>query len=288
MVISQILGGLGNQMFQYAAARALALSRTQPLLLDLAAFGGYKLHNGFELDRVFTIDAAVTKTTDLLRVLGWRAPTVVRKVLKRCLFAPLNGPNLAIEPASKYWPRLQTMGDPLYMMGYWQSERYFLMQENIIRRDFCFRHALDGRNAALAAEIAVRPSVSVHLRRGDYLSDKIMDVCSMDYYRAAAKYMEERIGRPTYFVFSDDADWVRSHVDFLPGATLIDHNKGPDSYRDMQLMSRCKHHIIANSSFSWWGAWLNPSAEKIVVAPYTWFRDGRDDSDLVPSQWTRL
>ena len=288
MVISQILGGLGNQMFQYAAARALALSRAQPLLLDLVAFSGYKLHNGFELDRVFMIDSAATKTTDLLPVLGWRTPTLVRKVLKRSLFAPLRGAHLAIEPAPNYWARLQSMESPLYMMGYWQSERYFLMQENTIRKDFVFRHALDGRNAAIAEEIAERPSVSVHLRRGDYLSDKIMNVCSTDYYRSAAKYMEERIGRPAYFVFSDDADWVRSHVDFLPGATFIDHNKGPDSYQDMQLMSRCKHHIIANSSFSWWGAWLNPSAEKIVVAPCTWFRDGGDDSDLVPSQWTRL
>jgi hypothetical protein len=288
MVISQILGGLGNQMFQYAAARALALSRAQPLLLDLAAFGGYKLHNGFELDRIFMIDSAVTKTTDLLPVLGWRTPTLVRKVLKRCLFAPLRGAHLAIEPAPNYWARLQSMESPLYMMGYWQSERYFLMQENTIRKDFVFRHALGGRNAAFAEEIAERSSVSVHLRRGDYLSDKIMNVCSMDYYRRAAKHMEERIGRPAYFVFSDDADWVRSRIDFLPGATFIDHNKGLNSYQDMQLMSRCKHHIIANSSFSWWGAWLNSHAEKIVVAPYTWFRDGRDDSDLVPSQWTRL
>jgi hypothetical protein len=288
MVISQMLGGLGNQMFQYAAARALALSREQPLLLDLVAFGGYKLHNGFELDRIFMIDSAVTKTKDLLPVLGWRTPTLVRKVLKRCLFAPLRGAHLAIETTPNFWPRLHAMESPLYMMGYWQSERYFLMQEKTIRTDFCFRPALDGRNTALAAEIADKPSVSVHIRRGDYLADKILYVCSMDYYRNAAKHMEERIGHPAYFVFSDDPDWVRSSVDFLPGATFIDHNKGLNSYKDMQLMSRCKHHIIANSSFSWWGAWLNPSDEKIVIAPRTWFRDGRDDSDLVPSQWIRL
>jgi hypothetical protein len=288
MVISQILGGLGNQMFQYAAARALALSRAQPLLLDLAEFDSYKLHNGFELDRVFVIDSAAAKTGDLLPVLGWRTPALVRKVLKRRLFAPLRGAHLAIEPAPNYWPRLQTIESPLYMMGYWQSERYFLMQENTIRTDFCFRRALEGRDAALAAEMADTPSVSVHLRRGDYLSDQVMDICSLDYYRSAAKHMEERIGHPTYYVFSDDADWVRRHVDFLPGATFIDHNKGPESYKDMHLMSRCKHHIIANSSFSWWGAWLNPSVEKIVVAPRTWFRDGRDDTDHVPSHWTRL
>jgi hypothetical protein len=180
------------------------------------------------------------------------------------------------------------MESPLYMMGYWQSERYFLEQQKSIREDFRFRQAFAGFNAALAAEMSSSPSVSVHLRRGDYLSDQIMDVCSLDYYRAAAKYIEESIGRPTYYVFSDDTDWVRSHVDFLPGATFIDHNKGLDSHKDMQLMSRCKHHIIANSSFSWWGAWLNPSPHKIVVAPSTWFRHGRDDSDHVPSQWIRL
>ena len=288
MIITAILGGLGNQMFQYAAAKALAVSRTQPLLLDLAAFDGYKLHNGFELDRVFKIDSAAAKTTDLLPVLGWRTSALVRKILKRRPFAPLRGAHLAIEPAPNYWPGLQTIQSPLYMMGYWQSERYFLKQESAIRADFRFRQKLGGRNAELAAEMADRPSVSVHLRRGDYLSDQIMDVCSLDYYRAAAKHLEEHLGRPDYCVFSDDADWVRRHVDFVAGATFIDHNKGLDSYQDMQLMSCCKHHVIANSSFSWWGAWLNPSTEKIVVAPRTWFRDGRDDSDHVPPQWTRL
>jgi len=288
MVISQILGGLGNQMFQYAAARALSLSRTHPLLLDLAAFEGYRLHNGFELDRVFMIDSVVAKTADLLPVLGWRTLPLVRKVLKRRLFMPFRGANLAIEPAPNYWPRLLTMESPLYMMGYWQSERYFLDQHKSIRGDFRFRQALAGRNLAIAAEMAAKPSVSVHLRRGDYLSDQIMDVCSLDYYRAAAKHIEERIGLPGYYVFSDDIDWVRSHVDFLPGATYVGHNKGLDSYQDMQLMNCCKHHIIANSSFSWWGAWLNPSPDKIVIAPRTWFRDGRDDSDHIPLKWIRL
>jgi hypothetical protein len=288
MIISAILGGLGNQMFQYAAARALAVSRTQPLLLDLAAFDGYKLHNGFELDRVFMIDTAAAKTADLLPVLGWRTPALVRKILKRRPFAPLRGAHLAIEPAPNHWPELQRMQGPLYMMGYWQSERYFLKHKSVILADFRFRQKLEGHNAELAAKMADSPSVSVHLRRGDYLSDQIMDVCSLDYYRAAAKHMEERVSSPAYYVFSDDADWVRRHVDFLHGATFIDHNKGLESHQDMQLMSRCKHHIIANSSFSWWGAWLNPLTEKVVVAPRTWFRDGRDDSDHVPSQWTRL
>jgi len=288
MVISQILGGLGNQMFQYATARALSLSRAQPLLLDLAAFDGYNLHNGFELDRVFNIDSVVAKPADLLSVLGWRSPPLVRKVLKRRPFSPLRGEHLAIEPAPNYWPQLQAMKSPLYMMGYWQSESYFEDQRKSIRQDFRFRHTLVGVNASLAAKMTDGPSVSVHLRRGDYLSDQIMDVCSLDYYRAAAKYIEERIDRPAYYVFSDDASWVRSHVDFLPGATFIDHNIGLESYQDMQLMSCCKHHIIANSSFSWWGAWLNPSQEKIIVAPRTWFRDGRNDIDHVPSEWIRL
>jgi hypothetical protein len=234
------------------------------------------------------IDSANAKIADLLPVLGWRAPPLVRKVLKRRLFAPLRGAHLAIEPAPNYWPRLQTMENPLYLMGYWQSERYFLDQQKSIRRDFRYRQPLAGRNSVLAAEISARPSVSVHIRRGDYLSDQIMDVCALDYYRAAAKFLEERIGCPAYYVFSDDTNWVLSHFDFLSCVTVIDHNKGLDSHHDMQLMNRCKHHIIANSSFSWWGAWLNPSTEKIVVAPRTWFRDGRDDSDLVPSQWIRL
>jgi hypothetical protein len=177
-------------------------------------------------------------------------------------------------------------------MGYWQSARYFDNYDSQIRKDFTFRLPLEGRNAELAIDMAGSQSISLHIRRGDYIkhkpTSKIMHVCSLDYYRDAVRWVSSKVVAPVFFVFSDDMEWVRRHIDFLPNFVLVDINREADSFRDMQLMSFCKHHIIANSSFSWWGAWLNSNVKKIVIAPQKWFCNGLDDSDLIPSQWIRL
>jgi len=292
MVVCQIVGGLGNQMFQYAAARALSLSRGDPLWIDLSRFDNYSLHHGYELQKIFTIQAQIADINQIRATFGWRASSLGHKVLKQSIFSKLRGKHFAIEPHFNFWSKLNQINSPAYMMGYWQSALYFLGYDSQIRRDFSFLSPLEGRNAELAIDMGASKSVSLHIRRGDYLTHKptrkIMHVCTLDYYRDAVNWLSSQVAAPVFYVFSDDMEWVRRHIDFLPNFVLVDSNRNADSYRDMQLMSACKHHIIANSSFSWWGAWLNPNIEKIVIAPKKWFCNGFDDTDLIPSKWIRL
>ena len=292
MVISQILGGLGNQMFQYAAGRALSLAVEQAFLLDLRGFTNYALHNGFELDRVFSAPVKVATSGDVRNMLGWRSSELVRKVFKRIKSPLLHGTRLAIEPHFNYWSGLRAGGTKRYLMGYWQSEMYFKDYAETLRSDFNFTIPLDETNQNIAQRIQHNNAVSLHVRRGDYITHtpnaKILSTCSLDYYNNAIDYMSKRVDSPHFFLFSDDMEWVKANLDIPFEKTYIEHNRGADSYRDMQLMHMCRHHIIANSSFSWWGAWLNPNPDKLVVAPKTWFSDGKVDDDLIPREWIRL
>jgi hypothetical protein len=292
MVISQILGGLGNQMFQYAAGRALSLDLESGMQLDLRGFKGYALHNGFEIGRVFFAPVEVAKSIDVKELLGWRSGVLTRKILKRTKSSTLHGPNLAIEPHFNYWPRLRKFGPSCYLMGYWQSEKYFYDYEQTIRSDFSFQIPLEAENLKNLLLMENCNSVSLHVRRGDYLSHaptaKMFNVCSIDYYRDAIAYIAAQVPSPNFFVFSDDLQWARNNIRTPYPTEYIVGNNGVHSYIDMQLMSSCKHHIIANSTFSWWGAWLNPARQKIVIAPKNWFCNGTNDEDLIPEQWIRL
>lgn len=292
MVISNILGGIGNQMFQYAAGRALALATNQPFILDLNDFSDYKLHQGFELTRVFNVCAESASPAVVHELLGWRANHLARKLLRRSQFTRLRGPKLVVEPHFDFWPDFFNFTGDCYLHGYWQSERYFKPFESVIRRDFTFRSPLTGRNLELASEVVQAQSVSLHVRRGDYVSDtktgQVMNVCSLEYYREAINYIAAHIECPVFYIFSDDMAWARQNLKVPFSCIYVEHNRMEDSYRDMQLMSLCRHHVIANSSFSWWGAWLNSNSEKLVVAPRNWFCNGTDDSDLIPDEWIRL
>jgi hypothetical protein len=292
MVISHILGGIGNQMFQYAAGRALSLSRQQSLYLDIQDFEGYALHSGFQLSSVFNVDVPYADLQFTEKVLGFRSKNLIKKIIKRPLFKSFRGDNFIMEPHSHYWPQLASVADDCYLYGYWQSEKYFKAYEDIIRQDFCFRHTLDPLNQALKQEVGGKESISVHIRRGDYLSDhktsQIMNVCGLEYYLDAIHRVASEMGSPHLYIFSDDIQWVRDNLIVPYPKTYIEHNSGVNSYKDMQLMSACRHHIIANSSFSWWGAWLNPSPNKIVMAPARWFVNGNNDVDIVPVNWVRI
>lgn len=292
MVISHILGGLGNQMFQYAAGRALALTNDQSLLLDLSDFTDYQLHHGFELSRVFSLVATKAEPSTTHELLGWRENYWARKILRRPQFSWLRGTKFVVEPHFNYWPDFFNVSGDCYLYGYWQSERYFKEFEAIIRQDFIFREPLQDRNAELALDMATKQAVSLHIRRGDYVSNpknhNIMNVCDLEYYHLAINFIATQIEQPVFYLFSDDMAWVKQSLPMEFPCVYVEHNSGRESYRDMQLMSLCRHHIIANSSFSWWGAWLNANPEKIVIAPKHWFSNGNDDTDLIPDEWIRL
>ena len=172
VVISHLLGGIGNQMFQYAAGRSLSLTHGQQLLLDLGDFASYSLHNGFELERVFALNAAIAEQSQVSQLLKWRVQPFIKKILRRRWFSVFRGREFIVEPHFHYWDDFQNLDGSRYLYGYWQSERYFQAHANTIRKDFEFRKPLSGLNQQLAEEIAALNAISLHVRRGDYVSEK--------------------------------------------------------------------------------------------------------------------
>ena len=286
MILSHIIGGLGNQMFQYAAARALSLANDVPLRLDVRDFAGYRLHQGFELSRVFVCNPEIATDEDVRDLLGWRASWFARKILTRPGFAVLRGSRLVVEPQFNYWPDIRLVSHNTYLVGYWQSEKYFSDASECIREDFVFRQSFSGQNVEIARKIDKTTAVSLHVRRGDYIShaktNAVLGLCSLSYYREAIMHIAERVENPEFFIFSDDIAWVKECLEIDFPCNYVDHNQGSESYNDMHLMSLCRHHIIANSSFSWWGAWLGSNIDKIIIAPRNWFATGKDVKDLYP------
>lgn len=292
MIFSHILGGLGNQMFQYAAGRAVSSANGVPLRLDISGFAGYGLHQGFELHRVFACNPEIATKEEIRDLLGWRASRVARKILFRPAFRWLHGNRLVVEPHFHYWPGIRAVPHDAYLVGYWQSEKYFSEAAESVRTDFTFRHPLAEKNAELAERIGHATAVSLHVRRGDYVADPKTSaahgLCSLDYYRAAILHMAQHVESPVFYIFSDDIAWTKLNLRIDFPCCYVDHNHGEESYNDMRLMSLCNHHIIANSSFSWWGAWLNPRQDKIVIAPRRWFVNANNVEDLFPAGWVKL
>lgn len=294
MIISHVIGGLGNQMFQYATGRALAMRNRTELRLDISDFVDYDLHQGFEVCRIFNVDVQAATNDNRSELLGWQASAKVRKMLIKTKLSDCLGNRAWVkEPHFNYWPRVEKVNDNAYLEGYWQSEKYFLEAEAEIRKDFTFIQPFTEKNFEVASQIKQVSAVSLHIRRGDYVSNlkaaETHGLCSLDYYQAAIQYIIVWVDTPYFFIFSDDIAWARENLKITFPCQYIDHNQGAESYNDMRLMSLCQHHIIANSSFSWWGAWLNPRQEKIVVAPKRWFANKLTDvQDLLPKKWVNL
>ena len=274
MIIVRLMGGLGNQMFQYAAGKALADRLGVPLQLDRTFLNqrsenpGYTLRN-FELD-VFQIAADIAEKSVVTRM------KMQRKLSK--IFPSLIRNHVFSETQEKLIKEFELLTDPVYMEGYWQTEKYFLSIADQLRsKDFIPVAAISSMNAELVKKIGNTSSVSMHVRRGDYVTNvqtnKYHGICSVDYYQHSAKIIVEKTGADHFYVFSDEPEWVKANIVLPYATTYISHNIARESYWDIVLMQHCKHHIIANSSFSWWGAWLNSSKEKIVVAPEKWFTD---------------
>jgi hypothetical protein len=292
MIISHIIGGLGNQMFQYALGRSRSLALGIPLRLHVSDFAGYGLHQGFQLEDVFDCDIQLASEQDVRALLGWRKYRLCRRVLMHRSAGALRGARFVAEPHFDYWPGiLETAGD-CYLAGHWQSEKYFRDIEKVLRSDFTFRAPLTGQNIEWASRISNSAAVSLHVRRGDYAANAktlaVHGLCTLDYYHSAVDFIAAHVKFPEFFIFSDDIPWVRKNLRLAFPCHYVEYNRGPASYFDMRLMSLCRHHIMANSSFSWWGAWLNPRPDKIAIAPRRWFASDRDVKDLIPEKWVSL
>jgi len=292
MIITEINGGLGNQMFQYAAGRALSLRRGVPLALDTSRFTVNSPHQGFELYRVFNCNTPQVDKASLKGLWGWLFHPFVRKVLRRQVGRFLRPKSMMIQPHFHYFQGFNELPSNCHLSGFWQSARYFEDFSEQIRNDFTFRSSPNSKNQELAQRIATVNSVSLHIRRGDYIDDPgyaaMFYACPIDYYNEAIKFIADRIYDPHFFIFSNDIDWAKSNLKINFNAEYVSHNTGADSYNDMRLMSLCKHNIIANSTFIWWGAWLNRFSDKIVIMPKRWFWVDVNETDLPLSGWVRM
>jgi len=287
MIVVRLCGGLGNQLFQYAAGRRLAHARQTELVLDLAWYERTPASNtrrAYELANYpIHARAAVGLESLWCRLHSGR--------LWRRLPLPRRWTNFR-ERSFDFDGTMLELPDDVYLDGYWQSHRYFDDAADLVRAEATPLVPGGPRDLAIAAMIQTSQAVSVHVRRGDYVARKaaatVHGTCSLDYYAAAIGAVASRLSDPHFFVFSDDSDWTRHNL-ALPGpSTYVDHNGPEAAFQDLRLMSLCKHHVIANSSFSWWGAWLATSSDKIVVAPKHWFADKRATPSLTPDSWIRL
>jgi hypothetical protein len=321
VVAARLCGGLGNQLFQYAAARSLARRTGARLVLDATVFTLPHERRKFAL-APYRIDAAVifdgyayppAAPLVMLPRPGWmeeRPGSLVHRVAARLpggrgrvdgaitrmmsALSPLTGRQPALrvyaEPTFDYDPGFVALGARTYLNGYWQSSRYFADAADVIRRELTLPHAPNAANAQWLMRILGANAVCVHVRRGDYLMVDHLGqhgVCSADYYADAMRLVAERTGDPQFFVFSDDLAWSRRHI---PGANVsfVDANPADAAHDELKLMAACRHHVIANSSLSWWGAWLARHERQIVIGPDPWFSAVQKTPDLFPDGWIAL
>jgi Glycosyl transferase family 11 len=304
VITVSVFGGLGNQMFQYAAGKALAERHGVPLALDLGGFRAYPTRT-YLLDRLQIPEAAVRAlpTQEQEGIAGhfarerWGA-RVDRLMAYAGLALPRSSRNSYRERHFHFDPLFETLGPDARLFGYFQSERYFCSIATRLRDYFAPREPFP-KPARMTAEriLGSKMPVSVHVRRGDYLqaaTSATHGLLGEDYYRAALTRMEEILGEPfDLFVFSDDAAAAAEVLRFVR-PDRITHVRGDPKrpWEDMALMARCRHHVIANSSFSWWGAWLNQAPDKKVIVPRLWFTSKtlrtRDTRDLYPLGWIQL
>lgn len=292
MIIVYLQGGIGNQMFQYAAARRLALRLGVPLKLDLSRLtvelpGVTPRSYALKYFLIEAEEATQEETAALFQPPEGRFSRLARRL------APVSRRSHMRQHGFGFDPAVLSLQDNVLLDGYWQSERYFADVAGQVRSDFTLREDATGTNLETAAMMLECDSVSVHIRRGDYVSDPRAAAkyasCSDGYYRKAVDMVAQRVSRPRFFVFSDDPCWVKEHFSLPHGMIVVDHNDPDAAHEDLRLMSLCRHHIIANSSFSWWGAWLDPRPDKIVVAPARWFTaPSARPRDLVPESWFRV
>ena len=289
MIVMRLKGGLGNQLFQYALGRYLSYSKNTTLSLDTSSYHIDRLRV-YRLD-CFEITASASDRLPFFATDGrLKHFNTILQTLKGLFSQPFQ---IIKESAFPFDASVLACSDQAYLDGFWQSEQYFAPIADLIRHDLRLKNPLPPALQALADQIQATNAIAVHVRRGDYVSNPITTayhgVCSVDWYENAAKLMLQRVDNPTFFVFSDDYVWVRENIAFDAPTVFIPPSPDGQECNDLHVMSLCQHHIIANSSFSWWGAWLNANPHKIVIAPQQWFAAGKHDTkDLIPPSWIRL
>lgn len=282
MVIIEMSGGLGNQMFQYALYRKFE-SLHKEVALDTSFFRSQQRLRKLEIG-IFDIKYREITDKDAAYIRGYGYhDSILDKIRYRIKPSRYF---IYEDKIEMYQPEIFDMNE-VYLSGYWQNEKYFSDIAEEIRKEFHFHSDMGKQNEEILCKLQMENSVSIHIRRSDYLSVENKDVygniCTEKYYENAVAYIEDHVTKPYYYLFTDDVEWVKEHMNY-PNMTIVEQNTGKNAYMDMYLMSQCKHNIIANSSFSWWGAWLNQNDSKIVLAPEKWFGNHKT-ADIICEGW---
>jgi len=288
MIITRISGGLGNQMFQYAIAKAIAKKNNDVFKLDLSFYPKQTLRK-YELD-LLNIDEHIASEDECIKLRG--KENLVFKVKNR-LGLTINRPKSYILESSLtlFDFVIYNREGNIYLDGFWQNEEYFKSIRKDILKDFTLKDVIEEEVKKYLESIQNSNSVSLHVRRGDYIdnsyTNNVHGVCSLRYYKKAIEHIIQKIEKPIFYIFSDDIAWCKDNFDFLESKVFVDNTKS--ALDDLELMKHCKHNIIANSTFSWWGAWLGKNSDKIVVAPQVWFvEDGWKDLTIAKKEWIKI
>jgi hypothetical protein len=278
MIIAKLMGGLGNQMFQYAIARNLSLKYNVPLKIDLSFLNNRNMGSNFvyrdydlslfEIEPDFNVDFS-----------------------KKIVVANQPHYHYSQEFIDSIGNLLMT-GNNVLLDGYWQTSLFFSDFEIQIRKDFQFKDKIENQTGDVKEMLDLinsTNSVMLNVRRTDYLNTSFHGVMGLDYLDQAKELIETKVDNPHYFIFSDDVEWCKENINY-ENMTIVDHRyKGDKFGYYLQLMMNCKHFIIPNSTFAWWAAWLNNDSNKIVIAPKQWFTDSNiNTADLIPSNWIRI
>jgi hypothetical protein len=300
MILLRLMGGLGNQMFQYAFASSLAntskvsLKVDDTLLLDRSLPDEVVTHRDLVLNKIFDIDICLANKHDVEYFNGRKYTNFIGKLYNKCLWQ-FKIHKLIIEKSREFDADLLKIKDDVCLVGSFQSELYFKKYANEIRELYKFRNKLLPISFKLADLLESSTSVAVHVRRGDYVSSPlysdVIGTLPMSYYDEAIEIMRHKVSSPTFFVFSDDINWCKKEFEKyqVPIVYIDDEHAGKYAGNYLQLMTLCKHFIISNSTFAWWGAWLSKHEHKMVIAPNKWFKkEGFNNNQIVPSNWTKI
>ncbi len=304
MIIVDIIGGLGNQMFQYAFAYAVSKTNNATVKLDVSSYQNQTFRK-YELG-LFNINLELAREKGLHKRKLHKRNSLFQKLRRRILLLGLYYKELLglyykellglyyKEPHHHFDEKALRVKDNVHFNGYWQSEKYFKAYRSELLKQFTLKKEIQPATQKYKRNIIETESISLHIRRGDYLTNRKPNrefgVCNLDYYKNAVLSIKQQANNPVFFVFSDDMIWAKDNLDFIDDITFVELKETASAHEEMHLMSLCKHHIIANSTFSWWGAWLNQNPDKMVIAPQKWFNNypSKDTRDLIPGDWIRL
>ena len=291
MIIVKLKGGLGNQLFEYATARRAAYSNNTALKVDLANYSPLT-ERRYSLP-FFNVKVEIASKDEIEFL---KPPSrksfygVLRWLIK--FFKPYYALHHVTERPISFDSNILKARNNTYLEGYWQSENYFIDIRPLILKELSLKNPLSAKAGAWAKEITAINSISIHIRRCDFITNKHIseeyETCGTEYYLSAMRYMTSKVENPKFFVFSDDIQWAKENI-FTDNPISYVSDGTLEDYEELALMSLCRYNISSNSSFGWWGVWLNNHSNKIVIAPKKWFRNpARDDKHIVPESWLKM